>query len=53
MGSCGCGRSPNGECNGWHGLTEAEYQKRRAEWEMEQYRKQVEDNWYHQGGGLK
>lgn len=53
MGSCGCGRSPTGECNGWHGLVESEYQKRKAEWEMEQYRKQVEENWYHEGGGLK
>jgi len=24
--SCGCGRSPTGECIGWHGLTEEEYQ---------------------------
>ena len=24
--SCGCGRSPTGECIGWHDLTEEEYQ---------------------------
>jgi ferredoxin--NADP+ reductase len=23
--ACGCGRSPSGECRGWHGLTEEEY----------------------------
>ena len=22
FGKCGCGRSPNGKCIGWHGLTE-------------------------------
>jgi hypothetical protein len=27
FGSCGCGRSPTGECCGWHGLTEEQYQK--------------------------
>lgn len=25
-GTCGCGRSPTGDCVGWHGLTEADYQ---------------------------
>ena len=24
-GTCGCGRSPTGDCIGWHGLTEAGY----------------------------
>lgn len=24
--SCGCGRSPTGECIGWHDFTEEEYQ---------------------------
>ena len=24
---CGCGRSPNGKCIGWHNLTEEEYQE--------------------------
>ena len=27
FGSCGCGRSPNGKCVGWHGLTEEDFQK--------------------------
>jgi hypothetical protein len=26
FGSCGCGRSPNGKCCGWHGLSEEQYQ---------------------------
>jgi hypothetical protein len=26
FGTCGCGRSPDGNCNGWHGLTEDQYQ---------------------------
>lgn len=30
---CGCGRSPTGKCVGWHGLTEAEFQKRLAEYQ--------------------
>jgi hypothetical protein len=25
LGSCGCGRSPTGDCCGWHALTEDEY----------------------------
>ena len=31
FGSCGCGRSPTGKCIGWHGLSEAEFQKRLLE----------------------
>ena len=53
IGACGCGRSPTGKCIGWHGLVEEEYQKRKAEWEMEQYRKQAEDNWFNNDGSLK
>ena len=26
--ACGCGRSPTGKCNGWHVLSEEEYQKK-------------------------
>jgi len=51
--TCGCGRSPTGQCCGWHGLTENDYQARKAEWEMEQYRKTVESTWYEKDGGLK
>lgn len=27
FGKCGCGRSPDGKCCGWHGLTEEQYQQ--------------------------
>ena len=27
IGSCGCGRSPDGKCCGWHGLTEDQYKE--------------------------
>ena len=32
FGSCGCGRSPNGKCIGWHGLTEEQYQEALTEY---------------------
>lgn len=32
-GTCGCGRSPTGDCIGWHGLTEDEYKVKLAEYE--------------------
>lgn len=32
--ACGCGRSPTGECCGWHNLTNEEYQKKLAEHEQ-------------------
>jgi len=33
FGACGCGRSPTGYCNGWHGLTEEQYQTALEEYE--------------------
>ena len=27
-GTCGCGRSPTGNCIGWHALTESEFQSK-------------------------
>jgi hypothetical protein len=33
IGSCGCGRSPTGNCCGWHALTEEEYRVKLAEHE--------------------
>ena len=33
MDECGCGRSPNGECIGWHSLSEDEYQEKLKEHE--------------------
>ena len=33
---CGCGRSPTGECIGWHALSEEEYEQALARWKAEQ-----------------
>lgn len=33
QGTCGCGRSPTGDCIGWHGLTEEEFQDRKEKYE--------------------
>lgn len=40
QGTCGCGRSPTGDCVGWHGLSEQEYQKRLAEYQEKTVDKQ-------------
>jgi hypothetical protein len=31
-GTCGCGRSPTGNCIGWHSLTEEAFQLKLTEW---------------------
>jgi hypothetical protein len=60
-GKCGCGRSPTGQCCGWHALTESAYQERLAEYqdsqtqqqktdELEAYRQQAMDLWFDNGG---
>ncbi len=33
---CGCGRSPTGNCMGWHALSEEEYQAKQAAYEAKQ-----------------
>jgi hypothetical protein len=33
QGTCGCGRSPTGDCCGWHGLSEEEYLQRKELYE--------------------
>ena len=38
---CGCGRSPTGECVGWHSLTEDEYKKRKDAYDLAEYQKQA------------
>ena len=35
-GTCGCGRSPTGDCIGWHGLTEDGFQQKLAEYNAKQ-----------------
>jgi len=32
-GTCGCGRSPTGDCCGWHGLSEDQYAQRKEDYE--------------------
>lgn len=44
-GTCGCGRSPTGDCCGWHSLTEEDYQKKKEEWEINEYKKQAQSLW--------
>ncbi len=33
QGTCGCGRSPTGNCCGWHALSEQEFQQRKELYE--------------------
>lgn len=42
-GTCGCGRSPTGDCIGWHSLTESAYQVALTTWESSQKEKQGEE----------
>jgi hypothetical protein len=37
---CGCGRSPTGECIGWHNLSEKEYQQKLEEYEKNKSEKE-------------
>jgi hypothetical protein len=39
-GTCGCGRSPTGNCCGWHGLTEEQYQQRLQEYQLKEQKPQ-------------
>jgi hypothetical protein len=42
IGSCGCGRSPTGDCIGWHGLTEEAYEHAKRMWINEQFHNDAE-----------
>ena len=33
---CGCGRSPTGNCVGWHNLSEEDYKNKKAAYEAKQ-----------------
>jgi hypothetical protein len=39
IGTCGCGRSPTGDCIGWHGLSESEFQAKLQEYLAEEEKK--------------
>lgn len=45
IGTCGCGRSPTGDCIGWHGLSEDQYKEKLNEWEINEYKKQAQALW--------
>ena len=36
LNDCGCGRSPNGKCIGWHSLSEEEFQIKLKAYEAKQ-----------------
>jgi hypothetical protein len=40
IGTCGCGRSPTGECIGWHGLNEEQLKKAQEQWEQQRLLKE-------------
>jgi hypothetical protein len=44
-GTCGCGRSPTGDCCGWHSLTEDQYQKAKDKWDLAEYQRQANETW--------
>ena len=41
-GRCGCGRSPTGQCCGWHALTEEAYRQHLYEWQQKDENDMVE-----------
>jgi hypothetical protein len=45
IGTCGCGRSPTGDCIGWHALSEEQYQAKQAEWDLKEYQKHAAELW--------
>jgi len=45
FGKCGCGRSPNGKCIGWHGLNEEQLAEARRKWDLDEYAKQAQALW--------
>ncbi len=45
IGTCGCGRSPTGDCIGWHGLNEEELAKAKRDWDLEEYQKRAQEVW--------
>jgi len=49
-GTCGCGRSPTGNCIGWHSLSEEIYQHKKMLWIEEEFRKDNEVKDSDQGG---
>jgi hypothetical protein len=40
IGTCGCGRSPTGDCIGWHGLNEEQLKNAQEQWEQQRLLKE-------------
>ena len=40
---CGCGRSPIGQCIGWHALSEEDFIKKKEAYEAEQEQDIIEE----------
>jgi hypothetical protein len=53
IGSCGCGRSPTGDCCGWHGLSEDDFRQKLAEWQEKNMTFQKELNKTESIDGIK
>jgi hypothetical protein len=47
-GTCGCGRSPTGNCIGWHALSESEFQYKLESYLADEQSREVKDS--SQGG---
>jgi hypothetical protein len=47
-GTCGCGRSPTGNCIGWHALSESEFQSKLESYLADEQTREVKDS--SQGG---
>jgi hypothetical protein len=45
IGTCGCGRSPTGDCIGWHGLEEGVFREKLAQWELDDYKRRAQELW--------
>jgi hypothetical protein len=43
-GTCGCGRSPTGNCIGWHALSESEFQAKLESYVADEEAKEINDN---------
>ena len=51
--TCGCGRSPTGDCCGWHGLSEDDFRQKLAEWQEKNMTFQKELNKTESIDGIK
>lgn len=47
-GTCGCGRSPTGNCIGWHSLSESEFQSKLESYLADEQSREIKDS--NQGG---